>query len=194
MTALEPTKKTRRPRKPDAEKINNKIDTFVAKVIDKQVVPYLQWCLDAAQAKTKYALRFNTGMGMICLYCYAPWQNGSWETPEQAGWDAHGKAAGVRDRYTAERILRLEEHFPELVQLFKTVFELEDDVPDLKPTVPPRADDGTRDFADYVEHGPLVGCQTPGCQYVSTEDDFILGPGDSRHCADCANGKGPHSG
>ena len=95
-----------------------------------------------------------------------------------------------------QKMDRLKEHFPELISLFKTVFELEDNAlpDDIYPTVPPRGDDGTRDIADYVEEGPLVGCQTEGCMYVSIEDDFIHGPGDSRICSHCANGKGPYRG
>lgn len=177
------TKKPKLPKKPDYEKLTAKVAAVRDKIVEKQVKPYLQYLLDAAQAKTKYPLSFNTAMGCTCLYCDAPWQRGSWDTIEQA-------VLKHPARSYQDAIARLKEVMPELYEFAKSAFEFDDWLDNMDPTVPTRAGDLAQDPADYVEEGPLMGCEGAKCLYTGTEGNFI-DVGGKNLCEDCANGRGP---
>lgn len=172
------------PRPVSTDLILKRHEAFKDRLLTTSVLPRLRHLIDQAQAKTKYALYWSMSMGVDCLYCDAPWQRGSWRTVEYA---APGMTPGPN--YTP-RVERLREKFPELVE-FITVMSvliehrlISDDV---EPSTPPRRDDGTQDPADYVEKGPYVWCEAPGCRHRETEDDFIVGNDGVRRCGPCAN-------
>lgn len=167
------------PPKFDPDAVRAEVDAFAAKVIAKKVKPYLRHLLDAAQAKTKYALRLGQEMGCCAMYCDSPRvvARGHWRAVEDAALDA------VPD----EPASRAKEAFPELVEFYRLVLDLDELFTDsMEPTVSPRADDDTRDPADYVEDGPLLPCAGT-CGRAFAADDMIPLAGGGGTCQDCYN-------
>jgi hypothetical protein len=174
----------RAPAKVNTANIKERVDIFVEHILASEVRPRLQYLIDKAQAKTKYPVYWYMGMGTACMHCAAPWERGSWDTIDYATPD------GLPDPNYAERVERLKKTFPELVEFVTVLSELNEQgliCEDIKPTVEPRKDDGTQDPADYVELGPVLACQEPGCPATGTEGDFITGNDDVRRCDVCAN-------
>lgn len=145
-------KKKKPPERPNVAHIETLIATWISRIMAADVTPYLRYLINTAQAKTKYPLRLDQGMG--CMFVDASgaeWQNGGWSTVEDA---MHEKRP---DEFCDAKILRLREAFPELIELLQLVYDLGDYyLDDVVPSVKPRKDDGTLDPADQVEGWPYA--------------------------------------
>lgn len=165
-----PKSRKTRGKKFDLRAVERKLRGFVDRTLKAEVYPHLQALLDEGQAKTKYELLVSTGMGMVNLYCEAPWQRGSWEAIDS---DAQSELRWRNDLVRNEKVLRARKLFPELIRLMQLVNRFDEvyGIHDIKPTVPPREDDGTLDPADEVEDGGLLKCQT--CPTTGQDGDFV---------------------
>lgn len=179
----------RKPAKPSVKLIRRRIADTIETILRAEVRPYLQHLIDTAQAKTQYNLSFCMAMGVTCVYCDgAPWQQGAWETVEEA-------VSAFPHRDYGIRIKRLKRKFPELVEFMKIVCGLDRDVfcEDVQPSVLPRKADDTQDPADFVEEGPIRKCEVRKCEFRGVDAEFIWCVETRRYlCPDCINGRGPY--